>query len=300
MRKKLLSALLAVIITASSLVFTSCGEKSDYPVTLGSVTLKSEPENIVVLTKNLADVISTMGYDVKMVGRSDSVTQKGMQVVPSMGEAHSPSAASIDEAGAEVVFADKTLDLSVKAELEKNGTAVVMLDDANSPKQVKGLYKKLGRVLGGNVTGIKQGADSYSELSSTLKDVRDAAVSDTDSSIVRTIAYLYIDNGVLKTFTGNSWGSTMLGLTGAMNVFKNEKTDVVDNGSLALSNPDFVFCADKNTLSYIKSCDSLKKLGALSSGVFILPLDELTMQGNTALEVLQNMLRDMYPEEFNS
>ena len=300
MNRKILSALIAVMIIISSLTLTSCGEKKEYPVTLGQTVIEKEPEKIVVLTKNLADIISTIGYDVKMVGRSDEVTQKGVQVVPSMGTAHSPSVASMDEVGAEVIFADSTLDPGIKEKLEKKGMDVVILDTASTPKQVSGLYKKIGRVLGGDVTGTQEGREAYAKLSDTLKSVREAANNDSNN-IVRTITYLYIDNGVLKTFNQNTWGSTMLGLTGAINVFKTAETDVVDNAALSLSNPDFIFCADKTTQEYIASSKSLKKLNALKTGaVFIIPYDDITMQGNTALTTLETMLRNMYPEDFNS
>lgn len=298
MQRKLLSALLAVMIILSSALFSSCGGESDYPVSFDEITIQQEPERIVVLSKNLADIISTMGYDVKMVGRSDEVTQKGLQVVPSVGSAQSPSAASIDEVKAEVVFSDaQGLDPSAEKAIKAKKIPIIKLDTAATPKQVRGIYKRTARILEGNVTGKKAGAESYDKLSETLKSVRDAAVSESD--IIKTIAYLYMEDGVLKTFNQNTWGSTMLGLTGATNVFKSADTDVVDIKALALSNPDFIFCADKETQAYLSSQKDLKKLSALKTS-FILPYDEITMQGNTALSVLEDMLKKMYPEEFSS
>lgn len=298
MHTKIISALLAVTILLSGVLLASCSGESDFPATVNNTVIKEEPENIVALTKNLADIVSTLGYDVKLVGRSDEVTQQGMHVVPVVGTAQSPIPASVDEVKASVVLADSTLDPTAQKELEKRGVAVITLEDAPTPKQVRGLYKKIGIALAGNIKGKKEGADAYDKLSKTLKDVRDAAAFD-NNNILKTVAYLYIDNGALKTFNQNTWGSTMLGLTGALNVFKSADTDVVDTAALALSNPDYIFCADKTTLDFIRSSDALKKLSALKTAK-IIPYDEITMQGNTALNVLETMVKEMYPEEFTS
>ncbi|MCH5303659.1 MAG: ABC transporter substrate-binding protein [Ruminococcus sp.] len=296
MHRKMLAAAMAVVLMFTAVMLGSCNGKSDYPVTIGSIMLNSEPENIVILNKNLADIISCMGYDVKMVGRSDEVNQKGMNVVPSVGIAADASPASIDELGADIIFADESLNTAVIEQLNKKNIPVVILEKARTPKQIKNLYKKLGTLLGGNVTGKAKGTDACKTLFSELKDVKNAV---NEKSIVKTVCYLYIDNGVLKTVNNATWGANMLDYTGATNVFKNSDTDVVDPEKLTLSNPDYIFCKDEDVINYLNSSDKFQNLSALSEKTFIIPYDEITMQGDTALDVLEKMLKNMYPEDFS-
>lgn len=296
MHRKILTATMALLLILTAIFSTSCSTESEYPVTIGNITLKSEPKNIVILNKNLADIISCIGYDVKMVGRSDEVNQKGMGVVPSVGLNANASPASIDELDANVVFADNSLDKSVADELKKKGITVVILENANTPKQVKNIYKQLGALLGGNITGKAKGKEACEMLFEELKDVK-AAVQTMD--VVKTVCYLYTENGVLKTFNKGTWGANMLDFTGGINVFENSDTDVVVPENLMLSNPDYIFCADNDVIKYLKSSEKLKKLSALSKNTSIISYDEINMQGDTALDVLEKMLKVMRPEDFS-
>lgn len=231
-----------------------------------------------------------------MVGRSDEVNQKGLQVVPSVGSSQEPNVRKIKKLGADVVFADDTIDDAAVESLTTEGIPVIKTEDANTPKQLKNVYKKLGTILGGNITGKKQGAEAYKSLTTTLKDVKSAVDS---KNIVNTVVYLYIDNGVLKTFNSNTWGATMLGFTGAVNVAENFESNVVKAEDLKLSKPDFIFCADEHVESYLNNHSELSSLGALSEHTFTVPLADIAMQGNSSLDVLENMLRDMFPEDFS-
>lgn len=289
MFKKILSLILTgVIILGTAAVLSSCGEEAEFPVTIGKITIEQEPENIVILDKNLADIISAIGYDVKMVGRSDEVNQKGLAVVPSMGTSHDPSVTSIIKAKTDIVFANSSLNDTDVSKLKKAGVIVANLENAHTLKQLKSLYDKIGRMLGGNVSGKTAAMKAYKEVKDTLKAVKNAAKRD---KTVTTLAYLYADNGVLKTITSGTWESTMLDYTGSMNVFGKAESDVVDIDQLMLANPNFIFVSDKKVLKYLSTSDVLSDLDALSDHTFVIPLDELKLQGYTALDVTEKMLK---------
>lgn len=296
MHKKMLATTMAVVMILTALFsLSSCSGKQEYPVTVGSVTIEGEPEQIVILSKNLADVISYMGYDIKMTGRSDEVTQEGLQVVPTVGTSKDPEPASIDEVGADVVFADSTINETVKQEIEESGTPVIVLDDAQTPKQLRSLYKKIGIILGGNVTGKADAIDSVNSFIDTMNEIEDAIISE---QVIKTTCYLYIDNGVLKTMHSGNWGSVLLGYTGTTNVFANADSNVVDNETLLLSNPDYIFCSDESVIDYLKRSSTLGELDALKSNAYVIPYEDITMQGVTALDVVEEMLQYIYPDQF--
>lgn len=75
MKKKIISIFLTGVLAVSSAVmFSGCGN-SDYPVEVANFEIKEQPTKIVVLDPNAADIISYIGYDVNMIGRSDDVNQ---------------------------------------------------------------------------------------------------------------------------------------------------------------------------------------------------------------------------------
>lgn len=292
MFKRLLSLIIAAMMIVSvAAVMTSCGEKPEFPVKIGKITISKEPQKIVILDKNLADIVSAIGYDVKLVGRSDEVDQKGLKVVPSMGTAQDPSVAKIKKEKAEIVFADDTLNDADVTELKKSGIQVAQFDSANTMKQLQSLYEKVGRMLGGNYAGKAKALTAFKDIKSTLKAVETAAKK--DSKTVTTVAYLYTDNGVLKTVNDGTWCATLLSYTGSINVFGAAKSDTVDTKNLVLANPTYLFVSDKKVEKYLNNSDVFKKLDALQSRTYILPLDELSLQGYTSLDIVEEMINDI-------
>ena len=288
MIKKFLSLFLAFVLTAA--LFTSCGDEPEYPVKIGNITVDKEPQSIVILDKNLADIISAIGYDVKMTGRSDEVTQKGLKVVPEVGTSHDPSVTTIKEQKTDIVFANDTLNKTDIEKLEKAGITVARFENANTIKQLSSLYEKIGRMLGGNIQGKTKAKKAFREIKDTLKAVKTAAKRD---KTITTLAYLYIDNGVLKTVNGGSWCSNLLSYTGSVNVFENAESDVVDIDKLTLANPDHLFVADKDVEQYLANSDVLGGLDALNGKTFIIPYDDLQLQGFTSLDVIEQMMNDI-------
>lgn len=55
---------------------------SDYPVTVGDVTLGAQPSGVAVLSDNLADVVLALGYEIDLKARSESCTQTELKVLP--------------------------------------------------------------------------------------------------------------------------------------------------------------------------------------------------------------------------
>ena len=301
MKNKLISiSLVFVLILSLMLAFSGCGN-SDYPVEVANYVIKSEPENIVVLDAPTADIISYIGYDIKMVGRSDEVNQEWMQVVPSVGSASNPDAEQIKNSGATLVFAGETLDSNVKESLEDSGIQVITMSQANTPKQLETNYITLGKILGGKVTGANKGAESYGKLIDDMEKVKDAVTSKMNSDILYTVCYIYFENNQLKMMTSGTYGDMLLSYTGAVNAAVNIEESKVDVNTLKIANPNFIFYADDATLSAIKADGVLGKLTAVKNGkILMVTSDEMERQGLTAIDTLQKMVQFMYPEIANS
>ena len=301
MKNRLISISLVVILILSSLLtFSGCGN-SDYPVEVANYVINSEPENIVVLDAPTADIISYIGYDIKMVGRSDEVNQDWMQVVPSVGSASNPDAEQIKNSGATVVFAGETLDSNVKETLQDSGIQVITMAQAETTKQLETNYITLGKILGGKVTGANKGAESYKNLIDDMEQIKTSVTSEMNSDILYTVCYIYFENNQLKMMTSGTYGDMLLSYTGAVNAAVNIEESKVDVNTLKIANPNFIFYADDATLNAIKTDGVLSKLKAVNNGkILMVTSDEMKRQGLTAIDTLQKMVQFMYPELANS
>lgn len=301
MKNRIISISLAVILAFSVLLtFAGCGD-NNYPVEVANFVIKSEPENIVVLDPSTADIISYIGYDVKMVGRSDEVNQSFLSIVPSVGSASSPDADEIINSGATVVFAGENLDDTVKQTLQSNDIMVITMSQAETSEQLGTNYLTLGKILGGKVTGSEKGSKAYADLLEEMNEVKTTVNESSQSAVLNTVCYLYYEDNNLKLMTNGTYGDMLLGYTGAVNVAVNIEENEVDVNTLKVANPNYVFYADDATLQAIQSDSILSGLTAVKTGkTLMVTQDEMTRQGYTAIETLNKMVNFMFPDLFKS
>ncbi len=295
MKNKFISIALIVVLAFSAMMtFTGCSDE-EYPVQAANIVIESEPVNIVVLDAPTADIISYIGYDVKMVGRSDEVNQERMSVVPSVGTASNPDVEAIKKSDADIVFATEDLDDTAKDNLEYENIKVITMSHAKTPTQLQRNYLTIGRILGGNVKGASEGTTSYDNLLADMEEVK-SSVNEVNNGVMYTVCYLFFENNSLRLMTSGTYGDMLLSYTGAVNAAVNIEENKVDVNTLKIANPNFIFYEDDETLNAIKADKVLSKLTAVKTGkTLMITSDEMDRQGYTALETLNKMVGFMYP-----
>ena len=288
--KRVISLLLiSVLIFGCVVILAGCNEKksSEYPVTYGDVTITEEPKAIVILNDCVADIVSCIGYDYKMVGRTDKCDQDFLSIVPVVGTADSPDVSAVVAKGADLVIADSTLSNSSRQKLDAAGITVITADRAADSDSLKKLYGDLGAVLGGSVTGRAKGEKAYDDLFELLGQFKTAT-----TGVVKTAAYLYFDvNGQLCTFKKGTFEQKIFGYNGAVNIFSNQEQDAVDTSELRLGSPTCLFCSDESVLDYLLNDESLYRLSALKrSAVCYIPLKDFYRQGSTLEKLVYDMI----------
>lgn len=288
--KRVLSIALALCMLASCAVFFSgcTGAKSgEYPVTVGGVTIDREPQNIVVLNDVLADIISYIGYDVKMVGRSAECDQDFLYIVPVVGTAVSPDISVIKNTEADLVIADSTMSADTKNNIEAEGITVLTLDTPSNEAQLKQLYIDLGTALGGSTTGSTKGESGYDELLDMLGTLNTAT-----SNVVQTVAYLYMnDNNELCTFAEGSLEFKFFNYNGNSNVFANQKEPQVNTMELRIGSPNYIFYDSDEVLSYLAIDENTQNLSAPANNrVCMIPKKSFSRFGVSAEKAVFEML----------
>ncbi len=291
--KKILSFSLVCVIIFSAFGFTGCSQGDEnYPVTVGNVKFEKEPSNIVVLSNNLADIISNMGYDVRMVGKSNSVTMEKLNIVPSVGSEGTPDSAKIIDSGADVVYYDSDLNENTLKAIKDKGIKAIKMVYPESKEELLTVYKSLGKMLGGAKTGKAKGEESYNSL---IKAFEDTKAKYSSGQILNTVCYLYTENGQLKISGKGTYIDLLLSYTGAVNVAVDTESSDNDLANLKISNPTFILYSDESVLTLLKSDPNFKKLSALKEKkVMQIPYDEISLQGVSAVKNLDTIMKFMY------
>lgn len=295
MFKKIISLLLCMsLIITMGLSLCSCknSESDEYPVTIGDVTIEKEPLNITVLSDCMADIISYMGYDVKMVGRSIECDQEFLSVVPIVGTATQPNVDTIIASETHLVVTGEPMPEAQAAALAEAKIPVLTLSRANSFEELKTLYTKLGTALGGNVSGKAQGESSYDELVTTMTDFEHAI----PNNVVKTACYLYLDeNGTLCTFTKGTIEHELFNHCAAINILASQETPEVDLETLKISTPTYIFYDDEAVLEYLTNDSELSTMSALNNGnAKQVRKVYFSRQGTTYEELVYQMISFMF------
>ena len=229
-----------------------------------------------------------------MVGKSLDCDQEFLSVVPYVGIKGDPDINKIIESETDLVITDSALSDSAQQQLQKKNIPIVTMLKAGSMDELKTLYSNLGMILGGNVTGKAKGEEAYSKLIDTLNSF-DSSIS---KSIVKTAAYLYLnDEGKLSTFTNGAIEQELCGYCAAVNVFADQENPEVDIEKLKMSTPTYIFYDSDEVIDYLKADESLATLSALTSDRSMkVELINFNRQGVTYEDTVYNIMSFMFVE----
>lgn len=287
--------LTGTMILASAVAFSGCGN-NNYPVNAGNLTIDSEPENVVVLDDAAADIIDYIGYSKKFVGRSDEVNQEWLSVVPSVGSSAQPNVDEIVNSDADIVFAAADTDESVKQNLTDKGITVVTISEAQTQSCLETNYRTIGRLLGGEITGVSKANQQYDALLNDMEKIKNNASEAQSSDVPLKVCYLYSEDNELKMMTSGTYGDMLLSYTGAVNIAVNVTDNSVEVSTLKVADPDYIFYDSEETLANIQSNDVLKGMNAVKQKhIMQLSGNDIRRQGQTALNTLQSIAEFMYP-----
>lgn len=295
MKNKIISAILALTLVLSAMsVLAGCNADENYPVSVGNITIKEEPKKVVALDHMSAELISYMGYDVKLEGRGEDVSQEWLAIVPTMGTVTAPDTEKIIGCEADIVFADSTIPDEAVQELEKNNITVIKMSTPVSQKEIETNYITIGKILGGEKAGAETGKNAYDKLFSNLEDMRRTATS-VKGYIAKEIVYVFSINGVIMLMPGHTFGDLLMSYTGGVNIAGPAQTEEYNPELILKANT--IFYADNATLDLLKADGTAKNAKAIKEKrIYKITPAEINRQGRTAEETVKKMIDYLYPE----
>ena len=289
-----LAALIILSITGCKKSKEEQTEKNDYPIIVSGVNLTKSPENVVVLSDSLADIVLAEGYELKLKGRTTDCTQNELSVLPEVGSKEQPDINKIKGLSADLILTDTKLNPEIEVELQTAKIPVLTFARAETREEIEALYTDLGSALGGAKTGAEKGKKSADSILLTLDDIN-RIIPETD--VLVTACYLYDDAG--KIATGDTFEGQLIEFSGATNIARDGKDNSLDSKTIRLSDPMYVFCAP-GVKEQLNSNETLSELTALKEGrVFELGQEILLRQGRSMIESVSFMAGTMFPEITN-
>lgn len=264
MIKKFWAAFLCAALAAACLF--GCGPKNDissgagtkdYPVTIGQVTIGSEPTGVAVLSPNVADVILALGYEINLKAKSADCTQSDLAMLPNVT---ADDAEKIKSLGANLVFSDTAMTETQKSAMDKAGITVLVLNPASGRSDLQRLYSQVGSALKGAKIGYEKGKALAEGILETIDDIT-RVIPESNTPV--TAAYLYDAAGAAAT--GDTFQGNLLEAAGLVNVADGGTNGKYSIRDLLISNPKYIFCA-KGVKEELSASTDYKKLAAVQGG----------------------------------
>lgn len=289
----------AVLLSGALILscFAGCGQKNDissgagqkdFPVTIGSVTIGSEPSGVAVLSPNVADVILALGYEISLKAKSADCTQSDLAALPAVT---ANDADKIKNDGASLVLTDTKLTKEQQDAMQKNGITVLVLSPAASRSDLARFYSQVGSALKGAVTGYGKGQTIAAGIWESIDDIT-REIPQSKSAV--TGVYLYDAAG--HAATGDTIAGSLINAAGMQNVAEGSAGGQYPVKDLLLANPAYIFCAAgvKNTIT---TSDQFKQLDAVKANhVYEMNPSIMKLQGEQLINAVAFLAGTVYPQ----
>jgi len=249
-----------------ALAFVACGPQNDissgagvvdYPVTIGTVSLKAQTTGVAVLSKNLADVILAIGYEAQLKAKSAECTQSDLSVLT---DVTADDASKIKSLGADLVLADTPLTTAQSEAMTQAGITVLQITKATGREDLDRLYSQVGAAFKGAKTGYERGKKISQSIFLTIDDIS-RIIPESKTPI--SVAYLYDDAG--SVVTGDTLEGKLIDSAGLVNAATDGVKNKMAISQLLLSDPKYIFCPTGVKAKLAASAE-YKKLTAVKSG----------------------------------
>lgn len=261
---------------------------SDFPVTVGDVTLSAQPGGVAVLSDNLADVVLALGYEIDLKARSESCTQTELKVLPVVTL---DDAEQMKSLGVTLVLTEEEPTDDQKAALQNNGITPLVLSTAASRKGLQRLYTEVASVMRGGNTGYLHGEEVAGNILTTLDDINRVI---PDSNTVTTACYLYDLEGHVAT--GDTFCDVLFSCSGVTNAFKGEKGGEIEMDSLMRADPDYIFCSSEVKEQLMSDKNYASLTAVKKKHVVEMDASSVTRMGRTTILTATTFAGTVYPE----
>ena len=256
-------------------------EKSAYPVTVGTDTINSKPERVLVLDDNVADILIACGYTDRIVGCSTDCTQAELAEVEKYGSDINPRTDIISNANADIIFASPDISYEDYTKIKESGAVILRIAQANSVDSLDILYSNICTIMSGNIEGDTLGADF-------AKTVKDSMEKSSNETVVKG-CYLFDIDGK-SAVTTDMYENDILNYAGVQNI----ATDMDFNGILPISKIvaadkqqgfAFYILCEEGMKDKILQSEEFKNSSVVSKNrVIEIPGEYLSRQGNSAVD----------------
>ena len=207
---------------------------------------KTDEIRYVVLSPEIAEILSALGLEDRIVGLTDECTYPpSLQEIPKVGAFGAIKTENVIALKPSLIFSSGLEQEGISKDLERLGYQVVSV----YPKSVAEIYESIMRV--GEITGTDKEAESL--VQSMQSEIDALRQSNAGKSIPKV--YLEIYRDPIMSVADNSFVGELIEIAGGNNVFDTLERDYsrVKAEDVIAAKPDIMICYSQDSLQNIRS-----------------------------------------------
>lgn len=170
----LLVAVIFLCSCTSEIEYKTPGsEPTDYPVTVGEVIFKEEPQSVASLSPAVTEMIFALGFGDKLVARSKYcdyppvVTKR-----TSIGSSVKPSVETITAIKPDILITQSPIAKTDRDIIEEAGTKILIIETPNDFEELYNCYYTIAAVLGGELSAKEKADSCMNSLAVRLSNIK--------------------------------------------------------------------------------------------------------------------------------
>lgn len=260
-----------------------------------TVIVEEEPQRIVSLSPSVTEIISYLGAENKLIGRTDYCNfPETIKDVVSVGDIYNPNLEAIIALEPDLVLASNFGSEEVMSKLKETGIKAVFLYEEESFEGTYAMIEKVGALI-----------HKETEADTTIGQMK-KIVEET----VGKVAALKSDNRPLKVYYtmefgeadytagGNTFIGDMIALAGGDNIAKDIEGWSISKEKIAEEDPDLIIMTSgRNMIENIKKDAFYKKLKAVKEDkLYEIDEDMISRQGPRIVDAFIALAKIINPE----
>lgn len=262
-----------------------------------TTTLTSKPQRIVSMAPNTTEILSAIGVEDKIVGRTIYCNYpESIEAVTAVGDIRNPNVEEIIALEPDLVVGSTHVSDEVINKLRDVGINVVFLDNEENFEGTYEAITSIGELVGEPEKAAEVVADMKQNIEETIEKVN--ALNKTEKpKVYYMIGYGEYDN----TAGGDTFISEIINLAGGENTAQNVMGWETTKEAIAENEPDMIISPSYDgsgiTAEDLQNTDFYKDLKAVKEGkVYEIDGDMISRQGPRLDDALEQMAETINPE----
>lgn len=267
-------------------ISTNTQAAGTYPVTVGGVEIKAQPQKVAVISANLADVALSLKKESQIIAVSMDADQH---------EFSETTKITINDVAAIKAAQPDLLLCEPLSETDKEALAALNINmveiyPATGREDYERLFGEVSAVFSGAGEGYDQGVTTAKKIFTTMDSIQRS----TNKNPMTKACYIYDLNGMSVSI--NDFGTVIMEYAGLTNVLTTGSERIYKVATLQNANPDVIFCAP-GLKAQMETNPDFSTIPAVRNGrVLELPTSYVLWQGRTIQTAAAEMASFAFPE----